>query len=275
MCEALRDVRREEEVNKIEDRLIILGEKRLNIKKHRMKNLLKITSSDEALYREIMLSLGYKNNKAQFLELAMITPYSEIKAFKDAEKIKLALLHRAGFVDATGKLDGFDFSLKMEKSIWNLKHVRPQNHPQKRIEQISYLLTETAMMNGIFNFFRSKIEENYFIDWENTSLINQKIAGKIVKRIMDFQGLGLERKTETFFNIILPFFLVAYEDEKNKNMVEFLITIFEYHKPLALNSIVRDSMKMLNIKKVNSVKEYFGLIQYYYDTKDRIENEES
>ncbi len=248
-----------------------LGIKRLNLKKLRMKNLLKIALPDEALYREIMLSLGYKNNKNQFLELAIITPFSEIKKLKD--KIKLALLHRAGFVDATGKFDDFDFSLKMEKSVWNLKHVRPQNHPQKRIEQISYLLSETATMNGIFDFFRSKIEESYFIDWGNTFLTNQKIAGKIGKRIMDFPGLGLERKTEMFFNIILPFFLVVYEDEQNQNMVEFLITIFEYHKPLALNSIVRDSMKMLNIKRINSVKEYFGLIQYYYDTKGGMENE--
>ncbi len=252
-----------------------LGIKRLNLKKLRMKNLLKIALPDEALYREIMLSLGYKNNKNQFLELALITPFSEIKKLKDKDKIKLALLHRAGFVDATGKFDNFDFSLKMEKSVWNLKHVRPQNHPQKRIEQISYLLSKTATMNGVFDFFRSKIEESYFIDWGNTFLTNQKITGKILKRIMDFPGLGLGRKTDMFFNIILPFFLVFYEGEQNQNMVEFLSTIFEYHKPLAVNSIVRDSMKMLNIEKVNSAKEYFGLIQYYCDTKGRIEYEES
>jgi len=258
-----------------EDELKELGIKRLNLKKNRMKNLLKIALPDEALYREIMLSLGYKNNKNQFLELALITPFSEIKKLKDKEKIKLALLHRAGFVDATGKFDGFDFSLKMEKNVWNLKHVRPQNRPQKRIEQISYLLSKTAMMNGIFDFFKSKIEESYFIDWGNTFLRNQKIAGKLVKRIMDFSGLGVERKTEIFFNIILPFFLVFYEDKKNQNVMKFLSTIFEYHKPLAINSVVRDSMKMLNIKRINSVKEYFGLIQYYYDTKGRIEYEES
>ena len=40
----------------------------------RMENLLKIANPDEALYRELMLALGYKNNKVQFLELAMILP---------------------------------------------------------------------------------------------------------------------------------------------------------------------------------------------------------
>jgi len=53
------------------------GEKCLARKKHRMSNLLKIAKPDEALYRKIMLALGYKNNKVQFLELATITPYAE------------------------------------------------------------------------------------------------------------------------------------------------------------------------------------------------------
>ncbi|MEN3046908.1 MAG: hypothetical protein ABDH49_08040 [Candidatus Hydrothermales bacterium] len=44
-----------------------------------MKNLLRITEPDEALYREIMLSLGYHKNKVQFLELALMLPYREIK----------------------------------------------------------------------------------------------------------------------------------------------------------------------------------------------------
>ena len=59
--------------------LIHLGEKWLEIKKQRMQNLLKIAPPDEALYREIMLSLGYPKNKVNFLELALILPYSEIK----------------------------------------------------------------------------------------------------------------------------------------------------------------------------------------------------
>ncbi len=59
--------------------LIHLGENWLDLKKQRMQNLLKIALPDEALYREIMLSLGYPKNKVNFLELALILPYSEIK----------------------------------------------------------------------------------------------------------------------------------------------------------------------------------------------------
>ena len=46
-----------------------LAEKRLSIKKERMKNLLEIAVPDEAIYREIMLSMGYSENKLQFHKL--------------------------------------------------------------------------------------------------------------------------------------------------------------------------------------------------------------
>jgi hypothetical protein len=73
------------------------GEKCIARKKQKMANLLKIAHPDEALYREVMLALGYRNNKVQFLELATITPYSEIKSLKDLELIRKVLLYRAGF----------------------------------------------------------------------------------------------------------------------------------------------------------------------------------
>jgi len=251
----------------IEDKLEKLGLKRLTLKKLRMKNLLKIALPDEALYREIMLSLGYKNNKTQFLELALITPYSEIRKIKDKEKIPLALLHRAGFINAEGKLENFDYSLNMDRKVWNLKEVRPANQPQNRIKQVSNLLYETVLEGGIFSFFKSKIEGNCSAKWENDFKMNQRIADKAVRRIMNFSGIGQQRKIEMFFNIILPFFLVIYEEEDNYKMIGFLENLYHFHKPLSPNSIIKSMMKKLDIEKINSVKEFMGLIQFYYETK--------
>jgi len=246
-----------------------LGSDRLEVKKQRMRNLLKIALPDEALYRELMLSLGYKNNKTQFLELALITPYSEIRRLKDKDSIQLALLHRAGFVDAEARLTNFDFSLKMDKGVWNLERTRPQNHPQKRIEHISDVLDETVSKGGIFRFFRLKIEENYFESWTNDLKSNQKIANAIVNKIMSFAGIGKERKVDMFFNIILPFFLVTYEDETNHKMHDFLEKLYEYHKALVHNSITRAVMKKLGLVPgdINSIRGFMGLIQYYYNTR--------
>ncbi len=82
-----------------------------------MQNLLKITLPDEAICREIMLSLGYLKNKVNFLELVLILPYSEVKKLKNWEIIEKALLYRAGFIDEKDGLPkDFDFSLKMDKT---------------------------------------------------------------------------------------------------------------------------------------------------------------
>ncbi|MGC9200989.1 MAG: DUF2851 family protein, partial [Candidatus Aenigmatarchaeota archaeon] len=105
-----------------------LGNRWLELKKQRMQNLLKIALTDEALYREIMLSLGYPSNKVNFLELALITPYAGIRKLKERQIIEKALLYRAGFTDdKEGLPEDFDFSLKMDKSVWNYKGIRPAN----------------------------------------------------------------------------------------------------------------------------------------------------
>ncbi|MGC8977100.1 MAG: hypothetical protein ACP5OB_05690 [Candidatus Ratteibacteria bacterium] len=102
-----------------------LGNKWLELKKQRMQNLLKIALPDEALYREIMLSLGYPNNKVNFLELALITPYSEIRRLKEKTIIEKALLYRAGFTnDEEGLPEDFDFSFKMDKSVLSNSTIR-------------------------------------------------------------------------------------------------------------------------------------------------------
>jgi len=262
------------ESQNIEKQLMELASRRLELKKMRMTNLLKIALPDEALYREIMLSLGYKNNKVQFLELAMITPYSEIRKLKDKIVIELALLHRAGFIDANGKLENFDFSLKMDKNVWNLRGVRPANQPQNRIKQISHLLSETVVKDGIFNFFKSRIEKNYFDGWGKDFKLNQKIANKIVKKIMSFSGIGEQRKADMFFNIILPFFLVIYENEQNEKLKEFLENLYEYHKPLSPNSVIKSMMRRFKIKNISSVREYMGLIQLYHEIMGKVNHEE-
>jgi hypothetical protein len=242
------------------------GNERLAQKKERMKNLLKIAKPDEALYREVMLALGYKNNKVQFLELAMILPYSKIVELRTREKIEKALLYCAGFITSQDGLPkNFDLSLKMEKSVWNYEGVRPQNFPEERIKSISRFFSESCG-KGLFEFFKQRIEKNYL----NT--INKKRSIKIVDKITSFRGAGEKRRLEIFFNIILPFYDTFYESCGKKEFVKFLEDIYSYHPPLSDNSITR-SMKsqLLNASGkygiINSVKRYMGLIQLNKERK--------
>ena len=181
-----------------------LGEKRLLNKKERMKNLLKIAQPDEALYREIMLSLGYRKNKIQFQELAMIFPYSEICRLRDQETIEKALLYRGGLINSkSGLPKDFDTSLRMKKSVWIYQGVRPPNFPERRIKSISGFFSESCG-DGIYEFFRRKIEENF------TPFVDRKDASQIVNKIVSFKGVGQARGLEIFFNILLPFYDVIF-----------------------------------------------------------------
>lgn len=235
------------------------GNKWLEEKIHRMKNLLKIAIPDEALYREIMLSLGYPKNKVQFLELALLLPYNEIKKLKTQPLIEKALLLRAGFSqDSSGLPENFDTSLKLDKSYWIFKLIRPANFPDKRIKDFSHLLSETTE-KGIYNFFKEQIEE-ICID-----IIDKKSSKRVVEKIMSFKGIGINRKREMFFNIILPFFLA---DETSSKLHNFLLKIFETHPPLDENSKIKKFYKQFFSeapdKKIifSNVKEYFGAIKY-------------
>ncbi|MFN3691577.1 MAG: DUF2851 family protein [Fervidobacterium sp.] len=236
--------------------LPLLGEKWLESKIQRMRNLLKIAEPDEALYREIMLSLGYPKNKVQFLELALMTPFKIIKTLGEREKIEKALLYRAGFIDSKeGLPDDFDFSLRMEKSIWNFRGIRPANHPEKRIKGISYLLSETSSC-GLVDFFVKRLNEGI------QSHLTPKKAQNYVNKIMDFKGVGIQRKREMFFNIILPFSIASLEN-KNSEVIKFLNTIFSTHPPLSENSITKRFKSFVDestYDKLNvSTKTYFGI----------------
>ncbi len=225
-----------------------------------MRNLLKIAEPDEALHREIMLSLGYPKNKVQFLELALILPYKEIKNLKERQTIEKALLYRAGFCESKeGLPNSFDFSLKMDRSVWELKGIRPANHPDKRIKGISHLLAQTVS-EGLLNFFTRRITQ------EMNKIQTQMEAKKCVDRIMNFQGIGQERKREMFFNIILPF-TIAYYEKNNPDIIQFLRHIFKIHPPLLENSITKAFRKGLTensdyLKLNTSTKTYFGILFY-------------
>ncbi len=224
-----------------------LGNKWLELKKQRMQNLLKIAFPDEALYREIMLSLGYPNNKVNFLELALITPYAEIRKLKEKHTIEKALLYRAGFSDdKKGLPTDFDFSLKLNKSVWNYKGIRPANFPEKRIKGISSLLSKTVE-KGIVNFFLDRIKTN----------LKNENPKDTVKKIMDFEGIGVQRKTEMFFNIIMPFIIAYSKEEKIKTFLYFL---FENHPPLAENRLIKSFKSTYQDIKIENVKAYMGAL---------------
>jgi hypothetical protein len=212
-----------------------------------MQNLLKIALPDEALYREIMLSLGYPKNKVNFLELALMTPYSEIRKLKEKLVIEKALLYRAGFIDdKDGLPENFGLSLRMDKSVWIYRGIRPANFPEKRIKGIVELLANSTK-GGLINLFLEQINNQ----------MGNKSPKSALKMIMSFNGIGQQRKEEMFFNVILPFFMVFSKDD---NIHKFLEYIFKSYPPLKDNKFIRSFRNQYSDLKIETAKEYMGAL---------------
>jgi hypothetical protein len=195
----------------------------------------------------------------------MILPYSEICKMKDQETIEKALFYRGGLNNSkSGLPKDFDVSLKMKKNVWKYQGVRPPNFPERRIKSISSFFSESCE-NGIYEFFRQKIQENYI------SFVNGKNASQIVNNIVSFKGVGQTRGLEIFFNILLPFYEVIFDKNDRAELLRFLDDLYAHHPPLSDNSITKAiRKKLLKDKKgsdiVTSVKRYMGLIQLYNES---------
>jgi hypothetical protein len=254
----------------IEKFLDTLGEQRIEQKKERMANLLKIAGSDEAIYREIMLALGYKHNKLQFLELALILPYAEIRKLATQEAIEKALLYRAGFdTTKSGLPEDFDFSLKMKKSVWHYKGVRPANYPERRIKGISNFLYKT-LDTGLAETFASEIGKN------SVKGVNTTFSKSLCKRLADIfikhsrGAIGKERAYEIVFNIILPFFIVLYDQQKRVELANTLYDIYDRYPALEDNKITKEmKIRLFEDDKnrakqvITTIKRYMGLIHLH------------
>ena len=264
------DLKKKLESMEVEKVLDYLGNMRLQQKKSRMENLLKIANPDEALYREIMLAMGYKNNKVQFLELAMILPYSEISKLKDPDIIEKTLLYKAGFTKSRNVLpEDFDFSLKMNKSVWRYKGVRPHNRPEKRIKDVSKFLYKSCK-DGLCRMFEIAIEKGFTKNTDQKSV--RKFCTELTRLFTDIRkgAIGKSRAYEIVFNIIFPFFIAHFEKNELKQFSEFLCRIFVVHPSLQDNSVTKymklqlfGQNKDAASKVINNVVRYFGLIQLH------------
>ncbi len=74
---------------------------------------------------------------------------------------------------------------------------------------------------------------------------------------MDFEGIGVQRKTEMFFNIIMPFIIAYSKEEKIKTFLYFL---FENHPPLAENRLIKSFKSTYQDIKIENVKAYMGAL---------------
>jgi hypothetical protein len=100
-----------------------LGEAWFAERRARLLRRIEREPADEVLYREILVALGYKHNKASMAELARRIPLGALAG--SAGEIEAALRRAAE---------------SMPAGMWRLRNVRPANHPWRRLAGMARFL---------------------------------------------------------------------------------------------------------------------------------------
>ena len=130
-------------------------------------------SSDEVLYRETPVALGYKHTKAAMSEVARRCPLGSLRG--SAGEIESRLRRAAD---------------RVPPAMWRLRNVRPANHPRRRLAGMACFLAaarEESLERGLAA--RPTLSAMMaWIDPDGTGLI------------------GPTRARETALNVFVPFF---------------------------------------------------------------------
>ena len=183
------------------------GDARLAAKSARFEGDMAVQPPEEVLYRGLMRALGYSRNRAPFLELAGLLPWSAIEALASPlpeedrpGAIASWLLGVAGLLeDAPGSaLELWHRSplrKEMESSQWRLAGVRPANHPARRMEGAGEMLARFTGEGLVEGFERAML-----------LAVHHRDPGLIIELASAPPAIGWERAREMMVNVILPFF---------------------------------------------------------------------
>jgi hypothetical protein len=146
-----------------------LGDEWFAERRGRMERALERASADEVLYREVLVALGYKHNKAGMAELARRCPWPSLEG--DGAAVEGTLRAAAG---------------ALPKALWRLRNVRPANHPWRRLAGAARFFA-AARGEGLARGLAARPELAAMTAW------------------LDREGIGEARAVEIALNVFVPF----------------------------------------------------------------------
>lgn len=146
-----------------------LGEEWFAERRGRMERALERSAGDDVLYREILVALGYKHNKAAMAELAQRRPRSTLDGPAPHIERRLRAAAEA-----------------MPRVLWRLRNVRPANHPWRRIAGMARFLA-AASGEGLARGLEARPTLAAMTAW------------------IAHDGIGAARAAEIALNVFVPF----------------------------------------------------------------------
>jgi len=147
-----------------------LGDEWFAERRSRMERALEREPADEVLYREILIGLGYKHNKAAMAALARRRPLRSLPVGE------AGILHRS-LAEAAASLP---------RELWRLRNVRPANHPARRLAGMARFLA-AARGEGLARGVAARPLLGDLTGW------------------LAHDGIGDDRAREIAMNVFLPF----------------------------------------------------------------------
>lgn len=150
------------------DDLDALGEAWFAERRGRFERALEREPADEVLYREILVALGYKLNKAPMAEVARRCPLHLLRG--GVEEIHARLRAAAE---------------ELPRSLWRLRRGRPANHPWRRLEGMARFLAASAhegLARGL-RTRRSLEEMTAWLDPDGTGTIGPRRAREVALNV--------------------------------------------------------------------------------------------
>ncbi|MCK4908466.1 MAG: DUF2851 family protein [Planctomycetes bacterium] len=234
-----------------------------------------VNDSENALYRGLLETLGYKNNRASFLELARRMPVRTLRVISDRFPetlkplvIQAILLKTSGLWPAPGRsrtvetrryLANLNLVLgrlknnwkKYKQPIqWNLTGTRPINFPVRRIAGFSYFLTRCWLADGLIPEF-----SGIFMSTNDPVTVNKKIFSLFQSPDNDywhwhstFDSKKFKNRTTCIgrdlinimvVNVILPVLLWQAEKSGSGSLTRKLLSFYTDYPLTADNYLTR------------------------------------
>ena len=222
---------------------------------------------EEVLYRGILESLGYSQNREPFRLLARALPWRElclrIQAQPTQERMVAAeavLLERAGFLGSLTEKPG-SLSLRaayragVESLVlpWRLAGIRPGNHPARRLVGAARLLARYVGKGLLTGLLEKVVEAS--VDGPRLLATALRVDGGLI---------GPGRADEMAVNVVLPFALAWARARQDEPLAQAALGLYRRYPKLSPYGILRRLTAALGPRLTAGARRQQGLLHLFH-----------